>query len=383
MDLARKLVKIWETDGAADTGGKHLTPRAELTLNGKVFGTETMSRIISISLIDKRGFEADELTVELNDYDGALAIPPAGSKITLALGYEETRLIDKGDYILSEFSVQGSPDTLSITARSADIADSLAEQKDKSWHKTTLYTIVETIAKSHNYPYAINENYKQAKIDHIDQTGESDAGFLTRLAEHYDAIATVKGGRLIFAPMGNGQAASGLKLPTLNITRSEGDRHSFTYNAAAAYNAVKARYTDKRTGRQKEVVVDKSNARPERKNPAESVAKGRQKQRGKNTERKIDTAGLKVKTLRHLYAGNAAAWAGARAAYRKLERGVAQFSLTLASGRPDLIPELPVTVQGFKPEIDNQKWLIMEVAHSFGQSGYTCSVKLEAYAEVD
>ena len=37
-----------------------------------------------------------------------------------------------------------------------------------------------------------------------------------------------------------------------------------------------------------------------------------------------------------------------------------------------------MTVQGFKAEIDAESWLIVEVAHRLGDSGYTCSLKLEA-----
>ena len=35
-------------------------------------------------------------------------------------------------------------------------------------------------------------------------------------------------------------------------------------------------------------------------------------------------------------------------------------------------------MQGFKAEIDAESWLIVEVAHRLGDSGYTCSLKLEA-----
>lgn len=97
--------------------GNHLTPIAQLTINGEPFGTQTTQRIISIELTDKRGFEADELTIELNDYDGAIAIPNIGDKITLAIGYQQTGVVYKGEYLFTEFTHQGSPDTLSITAR--------------------------------------------------------------------------------------------------------------------------------------------------------------------------------------------------------------------------------------------------------------------------
>lgn len=383
-----------------DTQGRHLTPFALLTLNGKAFGTETNARIISIEMTDKRGFEADELTIELNDYDGAIAIPSMGDKITLDLGYKETGVVSKGEFKFAEFTHQGAPDTLSITARAADLADTLAEQKEKSWHKQTLFQIVETIAKVHGYSgekCKIADEYKQVNIAHIDQTSESDASFLSRLAEQYGAIATVKHGILLFIPEGNAQTASGKDIEPVIITRQSGDQHTFSYDTANAYNAVRAYYTDKKTGKKMEVVIGKENLQAEKKTVSKTTkykkprkdkttgktVTGKTTTKNVQVTRKIDTNGLKIKTLRHLYASETGAYSAARAAFKKLLRGAAQFSLSLAVGRPDLYPETPVVVDGFKPEIDRETWLITEITHRLDDGGYVCDVKLEVQINFD
>ena len=376
-------------DEVSGKNASHLTPQAELTIDGRRFGTQAMSRIISISLTDKRGFEADELTIELDDHDGTIAIPKTGSKITLKLGYQETGLVEKGEYLVSEFTASGSPDILSITARAADLAEALAEQVEKSWHKQTLYQIIETIAKKHKYEYIISKDYQNQKIDHIDQTNESDASFMSRLAEQYDAIATVKNGKLLFIPAG--------------------ESHSFTYSSSNSYQAVRAYYTDKKTGQKKEVLVNKDNAYPNKKTVSQTkIIKGKaikgKTQKGKATKgktvkgkkgrqyatkkvtttktvidnRKVNTEGQKIKTLRHLYATENGAWSGARGAFKKIQRGVAEFSITLAVGRPDLYPETPAVVKGFKPEIDAEAWLITEVSHKIDSGGYTAGIQFEA-----
>ena len=391
-------------DEVSGKNASHLTPQAELTIDGRRFGTQAMSRIISISLTDKRGFEADELTIELDDHDGTLAIPKTGSKITLKLGYQETGLVEKGEYLVSEFTASGSPDILSITARAADLAEALAEQVEKSWHKQTLYQIIETIAKKHKYEYKISKDYQNTKIEHIDQTNESDASFMSRLAEQYDAIATIKNGKLLFIPAGESQTASGQPILPTTITRASGDSHSFTYSSSNSYQAVRAYYTDKKTGQKKEVLVNKDNAYPNKKTVSQTKIikgkavkgkatkgktvkgkKGRQYTTKKVTttktvidNRKVNTEGQKIKTLRHLYATENGAWSGARGAFKKIQRGVAEFSITLAVGRPDLYPETPAVVKGFKPEIDAEAWLITEVSHKIDSGGYTAGIQFEA-----
>jgi phage protein D len=61
-----------------------------------------------------------------------------------------------------------------------------------------------------------------------------------------------------------------------------------------------------------------------------------------------------------------------------MSRGAGEFEYGLALGRPDLYPDRPITLRGFKPEIDAKKWLIAEVSHSFAPSeGLKTSLKLE------
>ena len=384
-----QAVKIF--NAITDTGGNHLTPVAKLSINGKPFNTDALSRIISISLTDKSGFEADELTVSLSDHDGALALPPKSAEITIALGYIETGIVDKGSYKITEVSWSGAPDTLHITAQSADTSDRFSEAKEKSWHKTSLKEIIESIAAANGYTPIIGKAYQDEKIDHIDQSNESDAAFLSRLAERYDAIATVKHGRLLFVSSGEATTASGQPLPTIRITRNSGDQYTFRYSNTESYNAVRAYYIDKQTGKKHEVVITEDNYDPVKKTVTTTKKYKTKRKDGKThktttkevTEiKQADTTGKKIKTLRHTYQSPKTAATGARAAYKKLKRGAMEFDISLAVGRPDVAPESPVTLQGFKPEIDAEKWVGKETTHTLDSNGLTTAVKLQSLIDV-
>jgi len=384
-----QTVKIF--NAITDTGGNHLTPVAKLSINGKPFNTDALSRIISISLTDKSGFEADELTVSLSDHDGALALPPKSAEITIALGYIETGIVDKGSYKITEVSWSGAPDTLHITAQSADTSDRFSEAKEKSWHKTSLKEIIESIAAANGYTPIIGKAYQEEKIDHIDQSNESDAAFLSRLAERYDAIATVKHGRLLFVSSGEATTASGQPLPTIRITRNSGDQYTFRYSNTESYNAVRAYYIDKQTGKKHEVVITEDNYDPVKKTVTTTKQYKTKRKDGKThktttkevTEiKQADTTGKKIKTLRHTYQSPKTAATGARAAYKKLKRGAMEFDISLAVGRPDIAPESPVTLQGFKPEIDAEKWVGKETVHTLDGNGLTTAVKLQSLIDV-
>ena len=382
-----QAVKIF--NAITDTGGNHLTPVAKLTINGKPFNTDALSRIISISLTDKSGFEADELTVSLSDHDGKLALPPKSADITIALGYIETGVVDKGSYKITEVSWSGAPDTLHITAQSADTSDRFSEAKEKSWHKTSLKEIIESIAAANGYTPIIGKAYQDEKIDHIDQSNESDAAFLSRLAERYDAIATVKHGRLLFVSSGEATTASGQPLPTIRITRNSGDQYAWRYSNTESYNAVRAYYIDKQTGKKHEVVITEDNYDPVKKTVTTTKQYKTKRKDGKThktttkevTEiKQADTTGKKIKTLRHTYQSPKTAATGANDTASGAPSPTE--TSTLAVGRPDVAPESPVTLQGFKPEIDAEKWVGKETVHTLDGNGLTTAVKLQSLIDV-
>ena len=57
--IANTATRLFEK--LTNAGGNHMTPAVVLSIDGQAFGTKTMSRIIDVTVDDKRGFEADEL----------------------------------------------------------------------------------------------------------------------------------------------------------------------------------------------------------------------------------------------------------------------------------------------------------------------------------
>lgn len=61
----------------------------------------------------------------------------------------------------------------------------------------------------------------------------------------------------------------------------------------------------------------------------------------------------------------------------RIQRAKARMQITLAIGRPDILPERPARLSGWKDRIDRQNWVVAEVSHQIGGSGYTTAVELE------
>ena len=348
------------------------------------------SRLITLSLTDNRGLEADTLDLELSDHDGKLALPPRNAIISLALGWKGKPLIDKGQYSVDEVQFSGgagSADRLTIRARAADLKGSFSEQKERSFDKKTLGEIIDTIAKENQLKSQVEKELANRLIDHIDQTNESDINLLTRLAEEHGAMCTVKNGTLLFMPLGKGKTVTGKDIPLRKITRKNGDNYNFSIAESENYKAVRAYWHDPDSGKRGEITVDENTkiVRKKRMTKGRTLKDGTVKGRrlSKRTYREIEqqepitSDSSQIKSLRHTYASEKTAITAAKSAFDKLKRGVATFSLNLAFGEPDLIPETPIELSGFKAEIDNTNWLITQVTHSITDNGYTCGVEME------
>ena len=348
------------------------------------------SRLITLSLTDNRGLEADTLDLELSDHDGKLALPPRNAIISLALGWKGKPLIDKGQYSVDEVQFSGgagSADRLTIRARAADLKGSFSEQKERSFDKKTLGEIIDTIAKENQLKSQVEKALANRLIDHIDQTNESDINLLTRLAEEHGAMCTVKNGTLLFMPLGKGKTVTGKDIPLRKITRKNGDNYNFSIAESENYKAVRAYWHDPDSGKRGEITVDENTkiVRKKRMTKGRTLKDGTVKGRrlSKRTYREIEqqepitSDSSQIKSLRHTYASERTAITAAKSAFDKLKRGVATFSLNLAFGEPDLMPETPIALSGFKAEIDNTNWLITQVTHSITDNGYTCGVEME------
>lgn len=440
----------------------HPSPIFSLTVDGEDITNKVADRLSYLTLTDNRGFDADQLDIVLDDSDGKLALPHRGAVIRLALGWKESGLGDKGSFTVDEVEHGGAPDIMTIRARSADLRSGLTTQRERSFHGKTVGDIVRTIAAENDadgkpLEPVISARLDTLVIDHIDQTNESSVNLLTRMAGMFDAIATVKNGRLMFIHAGGGVTASGKPLPTVTITRQSGDRHHFSITDRGIYTHVKATWNDIDTQIKREVTWSKADddaensgkATPEtttaaagafktlngtRKNRsaalraaqkewgrikkiaaeraryvgvkvayndlnlhvASIVSYGdedeRRNQQKANKQKKrddtknappqvaIEVSADNIKVLRHPYANQTEAVRAARTEWRRLQRGMAEFSISLAHGRPEIIPEMPAIVQGFKQEIDSTDWTITRATHNLSDAGLTTKLEFEIKA---
>lgn len=345
-------------------------PAFDITIGGKQV-LSLNGRMMGLTLTDNRGFEADTLEITLDDTDGKIELPPRGVEVSVAIGWRGEPLTHKGIFTVDEVSHSGPPDQLIVTARSADFRQDFNVKREYSWHDIKVGKVVSAIAGRYNLTPAVSRQLIDIEIDHADQTNESDISFLSRMAEMLGAIATIKNGNLLFIIPNRGLSASGKPIPEIVITRDSGDKHSFRVADRDAYTGVKANWLDLNFGKKPETSV-------KRKKRKSKKPKKEKKEKSSSKEGEyLEGAEGNVFVMRQTFKTETAAKRAAAAKWLKLQRGAAEFSITLARGRADLFPEMPAAVSGFKSVIDNHKWIIARVVHQIGEGGFQTQLELE------
>lgn len=327
-----------------------------LIVDGQDYSPALRPRLVSLALTDKRGGEADQLDIVLDDSDGKVPLPARNAAASLSLGWLSGAgvplgLVDKGSFTIDAVDWAGPPDQVTIRARSADLTAGFRARRSAGHRATTLGAIAREVARRHGYTARIAPELADVEVEILAQHQQSDMALLRRLGRQRDAIATVKNRQLILSPIGRLHATSGAAFPALTLTRADvgiGYRYSLTERSADA--GFSADYEDLDAGKRRTVTVGGKPKAGEKKDP---------------------------RKLRPVFHSKADATAAADAAHRRAARSEVTMDLQLPLGRPDIYPDRPVTLIGFKREVDAHPWLIAEASHTLDAQGLRTKLKLE------
>lgn len=321
-------------------------PIWQVSLDGRDLANIIEPRFMSLSLTESRDEQADQLSLILTDHDGLLEIPERGAVIKLALGWDTTGLVDKGTFTVDETGHRGTPDVIPIRARSADMTGPLRTRTERSFHGRTIKQIVDEIALANSLTAVVGEGFASKAIKHIDQSNESDVAFLNRIGKRYDAVATVKDGRLLFLSVMGAKTASGQDMPIWQVLRRDGDQHEFLTTGRDAYTGVKAFWMDPRKAQRRSVLVGVTG---------------------------------NAKHLRDTFANETDALAAAQSEWQRIRRGLSTMRFVMAAGMPELSAQHRIRFPDMKAPINEIDWLVRELTHSLDGSGLTTRLDLEMF----
>lgn len=310
------------------------------------------SRLIDWEHIDAAGVESDQikLTVDINGLDG---LPSFDGKIGLRRGYKETGLVDAGEFTVTRASPELFPPRMLIVATAAPfkVADQtkFKERRSASYGPTTLGAIFRELTTKHGFSPRVSAEMDAIVVDHVDQSNETDMGFLTRIARKYDAVTKPVNDLYVLGRRGQLKSLSGKSLPTQSLVVTK-DNHpgsqsfinaSLDDDARVKFKGCKTVWWDGQAG--KECIVE--------------------------------TGTEPFKRVRQRYQNEAEATDAGKGQLRKIKREAAKLRID-APGNPALQAEGLLDLGGSWPSYAQGQWSIDKVTESGSrQQGYRCVIE--------
>lgn len=317
-----------------------MTPDFRVFANGDDVSAQLRDRLLSLSITDHDGEEADKLEITLDDRDARLESPPVEAVLRIQLGWKGRALVDMGLFEVVGVRGDGPPDRMTITATAVDLKAMARAPRTTAHEGKSLADIANEIAGRAGLELVIGDSLKTVHFSYLAQTAESDLHFLTRIARGLDATAKAVAGKLVIARRSDRVTAAGNTKTPVRLARHRLVRWSFDMSEREKQQAIEAEV--QLTG---------------------------------TAERKLVTAGEGALTrrLRHVFATEAEARTHADAALTRAARARITVEAGLAQFEPALFAGGLVTFDGLRPEFEGQ-WHLTEVRHSFG-TGLTTEIK--------
>ena len=327
-----------------------MTPDFRILANGNDITDKIQRRLLSLRVIDEAGFKSDSLDITLDDRDHALELPAVGATLDLALGYKDN-LVQMGIYTVDGVRLSSPPAKMQITAKAANFAGNnnlghLQTQKTRSWEAQTLAQLVNAIAGEHNYRAVVAKEFESIKLNHIDQTYESDINLLVRLATEHGAVIKVTSERLCCVKEKEAEKANGQAMPTTPIAQQQVTSWNVSYTNKSNFAAVETRWHDKK------------------------VAKTLTFQTGD---------GKPVYQHTQIFASEDAAKSAAYAQLKRFAQNNSKLSLKLI-GNMEMAAERKIELGGFREGVDGL-WVCQSVTHELTGSGFVTQIQAEKYID--
>jgi len=315
-----------------------LYPFIEVSVNGGPVSGGFYQRLISATIHDAPGQEADRVELKFDDANNEIAVPQKGAGIEVRFGFRGIGGFKMGSFIVEKSSINGGEEGefVTISGRSADMRSDLKEPLSEHFDDRSIGDIVSELAGRHGLGSKVDGSFAGMTLPYVARYEQSSVDFLTRLADRHGAIFAVKDKKFLFLRPGT--------LPAIVIDKNECESWSFDVEPRPLYGRTQAGWFDREAGELR----------------FEDHSMGLQGP---------------LMRLRGILPTQGEAKAAAKSEGDRLGRGTGSGSVTLA-GRPEILADAPINVTGFRAEASGL-WRCNGVDHVFAET-YKTTVSLEA-----
>lgn len=332
-----------------------MKPHFRIEADGADVTAHIDERFVSLSVTDHSGFHNDRVSLTLDDRDPPIALTGYQTRLRVWMGYAEDPNAEPfhqgihfmGTYYVDEIQVNRDPArTVTIVGRANDTSKAMKSIKTRSWEEITLGEMIEIIASEHAYTPRVHPAYAQIQITHQEQTAQSDQGFLTMLANKYDAVSKVVGEEdgeeniLFFGPRAMSETASDQPLTVVTMPEGYLTSWNVVMQTRSDQRVATSRYYDDDEGEEQTMETP---AGDEPLSDSEAT----------DSEMAVDDL-------------EADQWSRAQVGRLNREKETLSFSVV---GIPQIRAEVRIDFTGLRAGL-RTTWLIVSTKHTLSRSGY-------------
>ena len=229
---------------------RRLTPRLvytpKRTGEARDVTRDVVAQLVSLSYKTFLGDKADAAEFTVEDAAGLWRgawFPAVGDRFELELRLGDgagARSLPCGAFSVDRMTATGPPSTVTIAGQSATVtAEMRRTRRTASWEDTDLAAVVADVA-GRSGQAARYLTSRTVAYGRVEQLGESDTAFVSRLCREADLVCLVRTGEVVVADRGD--LLAGAAVPAVEYATAK----SFSLEAAphAAYGAAEVSYWD-------------------------------------------------------------------------------------------------------------------------------------------
>jgi phage protein D len=218
---------------------------------------EVAPMVLSAEYTDNLEGKADELELTLDDSAGLWRTgwwPSSGDTLSVQMGYYGQPLLNAGTFKVDAPQLRGKPDTVTISALSAEQSSGLRSVQNRAFESLTLNDLVSRLAVE--LELTVIGDVPTLALGRVTQT-ETNLAFLRRLAKAYGYAFTIRPPNLIFYSIVQLEAAD----IVMSYDRTDLSAYDFKGSTQDTYVACEVTYFDAQLKANRTVRVEADNAR--------------------------------------------------------------------------------------------------------------------------
>lgn len=222
------------------------TPAWRLRINGRDITRDVTPMVTKVTYTDHWTGKVDDLEVTVEDAAGrwrAAWYPQKGDTVEAWIGYSDEAVVPCGKFQIDELEFAGKPDTMTIRALATGVRPTLRTRRSVGYEGQTLQEIAQAVAARHTLTLVGRFDEPQLRLERITQRDEDDLTFLTRVADLYGYVFTVRGEQLVFYRVAPLEAEP----PIVTVRRRDVKEYRFKDKAREIYRAVVVAYENPKT----------------------------------------------------------------------------------------------------------------------------------------